>query len=144
MQWEAVVPDTPEPMLHSSSVIDLFSSVNQTLQFLLTIQFDLKRNVIFFFQQVKCVFQFIGCCSCWIFQIISLLIEFYVDELHKSCLTDIEKDAESSKRKINWKMLVNTVKSVKSHVRDSRKKLKQQELQQLGLTITKEVCFCFH
>lgn len=54
--WHPIDPDNSTPILHSMSVIDIFTAISAAIEFLLKIEFDRERNICFFLEMVKQIF----------------------------------------------------------------------------------------
>jgi len=68
-EWPPILPDAADnPILHSSSIVDIFDSVNQSFKFLTTIDFDQEKHYKMFLQNIICV-----------------LLDTYVDRVEESC-----------------------------------------------------------
>lgn len=71
-KWLALDPSESSPILHSVSVVDVFSAINAAIEFLLKIRFDTEKHINYFFEKV-----------------VSEILLSYANKIKDSCLEDI-------------------------------------------------------
>lgn len=122
-KWQAIMPDASgadSTILHSHSIVDLFDSISQALQFLKKIKFDQQKNYQKFLKEV-----------------VGNLVELYAQQISLSCMADIAHHHTT----VNCAELVGLVKKKQSSCSSSTTllNLSRQTVTGLELTITKEV-----